>query len=890
MSFDIYSQRQRKIRLRGNWSMKSFYSNPNFLSKLAFAFFAGVVIFVIVLTFLFVWYGRNLPEPGQLTERDMKLSTKIYDRNKKLLYAVYSDENRTYVPLDKIPLALQDATVSIEDKTFYQHGGIDPFGYLRIVKNFITKGQITGGSGITQQLVKNVFFSSERTIKRKIKEFIMSKLVEKKYSKKQILEMYLNEAPYGGTAWGVQAASQQYFGKDVSKLNLLESAILAGLPQSPSYYSPYGVYPKAYVGRTEDVLRRMREDGKITQAQYDQTMKDLKKLKFESFSPKFKAPHFVMYVKSLLEDQFGAATVESGGLSVYTTLDLSLQDDAQKIVKDEVDKQKNLKVGNGAAVILDAKNREILAMIGSKDYFAKDYDGNVNVNLSLRQPGSSIKPLTYAQLLAKGYTASSILMDLKTHFPVDGQADYVPQNYLGNFRGMMQLRFALGNSQNIPAVKAMGIVGLKNFLTTADNLGLHNLAPTSENLSKYGLALTLGGGEVRPLDLINAFAVFPDKGNYKSPIAIDKVVDATGKTVFQNQENRVGKRVFSEEVSYIISHILSDDIARKDVFGAGSYLVIPGHTVAVKTGTTDNKKDNWTIGFTPSYVAGVWVGNNDGSAMSPYVESGASGSSIIWNRIMSRILKNVKNEDFAKPQNVNAVEIDAFSGGPVHGGDSKRTEYFVKGTEPTQEKSIYKKIKVSKNNGKIANETEIARGEYEEKEFVVIREADPVSRDGRNRWQEAIDEWIKSQSDSKYHPPTEISDSKKDEMTVRINNPKDHDRINSNDVQISGEAFSSKDVKELRVFINGEQKGNYDGRKNFDEKFALSDGTYEIKVRGKDSDNREAEVSIRIGVNRDWDFKEQPTPAPTANPTPTSAVPSPTATPTGPSPTAKKND
>lgn len=835
---------------------------------LAKIFFFGSIAFTVLLTFLFVWYGRNLPQPGQLTERDMKLSTKIYDRNNKLLYSVYSDQNRIYVDLDKIPKTLQDATVSIEDKAFFSHRGIDPFGYLRIVKNFLTTGHVTGGSGITQQLMKNVFFSSERSIRRKIKEFIMSIQVEKKYSKQQILEMYLNEAPYGGTAWGVEAASQLYFGKTVSKLNLVESAILAGLPQSPSYYSPFGAYPTAYRERTMQVLRRMKEDGKITGDQYSKALSDLNKIKFSKFSANFKAPHFVMYVKSLLEEQFGAATVESGGLSVYTTLDLDLQDDIQKIVKDEVAKQASLKVGNGASLVLDSKNREILAMVGSKDYFDKNYDGNVNVLLSERQPGSSIKPITYAMLLSKGYTPSSILMDVKTHFPVDGQADYVPQNYLGNFTGVMQIRFALGNSQNIPAVKALGIVGVKNFLTTLDQMGMHNLAPTNANLSKYGLALTLGGGEVRAMDLINAFSTFADRGYYKDPVAISKVLDAKGKVIFQNQKEIKGKKVFGEDVSFLISHILSDDNARSAVFGRGSYLVIPGHTVAVKTGTTDNKKDNWTIGYTPSFTAGVWVGNNDGKAMSPYVESGASGASVIWNRIMARVLKNAKEEIFEKPANVDAVEIDAFSGGPVHGGDSKRTEYFIKGTNPSSDKSIYKKIKVSKNNGKIANSTEIARGEYDEKEFIVIKENDPVSKDGRNRWQEAIDEWLKGQKDDKWHPPTEVSDSKKDEMTVRINSPHDHDKIDSNDVQISAEAFSSKDIKELHVVINGSEKNNYTDKKSFDEKYHLDDGTYEIKVRGKDADGREAEQTIRIGVHRDWDY-QAPTSAPTPTATPT---------------------
>jgi penicillin-binding protein 1C len=878
---DIFNDRINKMK-NSNYQFVADFGKERIIALVSKIFFGGVVFGVLLMTFLFVWYGKNLPEPGTLTARDMKLSTKIFDRNKKLLYSVYSDQNRIYTALDKIPKHLQEATVSIEDKSFYLHGGIDPFGYLRIVKNFITTGHVTGGSGITQQLMKNVFFSSERSIRRKIKEFIMSVQVEKKYTKNQILEMYLNEAPYGGTAWGVEAASQLYFGKDVSKLNLVECAILAGMPQSPSFYSPFGTYPKAYHDRTVAVLRRMKEDKKITASEYTKALSDLEKVQFSKFSGSFKAAHFVMYVKSLLEEKFGAATVESGGLSVYTTLDLRLQDDVQKIVKDEVAKQATLKVGNGASLVLDSKTREILAMVGSKDYFDKNYDGNVNVLLSLRQPGSSIKPITYGMLLSKGYTASSILMDLKTHFPIDGQADYVPNNYMGDFKGIMQLRFALGNSQNIPAVKSLALVGVKNFLATLNDEGMSNLAPTRENLSKYGLALTLGGGEVRAMDLINSFSTFADQGYYKEPVAIEKVLDSKGKVIFQNQENSQGKKIFGEDVSFIISHILSDDNARAAVFGRGSYLVIPNHTVAVKTGTTDNKKDNWAVGYTPSFTAGVWVGNNDGKPMSPYVESGASGASIIWNKIMARVLKDKKEEIFSKPSNVEAIEIDAFSGGVVHGGDSKRVEYFIKGTEPTPDKSIYKKLKVSKNNGKIANSTEIARGEYDEKEFIVIRENDPISQDGRNRWQEAIDEWLKTQSDSKWHPPTEISDSKRDEMTIRINSPHNEDRINSNDVQISAEAFSSKDIKELKVSINGDVKNTYTDRKSFDEKFHLDDGTYEIKVKGKDADGRESEQTIKIGVNRDWNYQvPTATPVPTNTPVPTSGpVPTATKTPT----------
>lgn len=697
------------------------------------------------------------------------------DRNGVVLYDVYREQNRTYVLLNLIPKDLQYATIAIEDKYFYTNDGFSIIGYLRVIKDIILFRRITGGSTLTQQLVKNTLLTSERSIPRKIKEFILAIQVDRKYTKNQILELYLNVAPYGGTAVGAEAASEAYFGKKAKDLDLVESAILAGLPQLPSYYSPYGPYPKAYIGRATDVLRRMREDGYITSKQQKDAVKKLDKVTFVSKNQSIRAPHFSFYVKDLLIKQFGENMVEQGGLQVTTTLDYKLQEKAEEIVNEEVNSARYLGVGNGASVVLNPKNGEILAMVGSRDFFATEsaksngkkvpFEGQFNViTQSLRQPGSSIKPVAYAAALEKGYTAATMLMDIKTTFPNQGDKDYNPENYDKKYHGPVQLRFALGSSLNLPAVKLLALVGIKNMLTTADRMGLTTLAPTDDNTKRFGLALTLGGGEIKPLDLASAYTAFANGGYRTDPVSILKVTDRDGKVLYEKKE--VSKqKVLSPEVAFIISHILLDNNARLLTFGVNSYLNISGKTVAVKTGTTDDKRDNWTIGWTPRILVATWVGNNDNSPMGN-VASGVTGAAPIWRRIILEALKGKPNEDFQKPDNVVAVTIDSVGGGLPIDGQPTRTEYFIKGTEPQGSAPMYKKIKISKKQtNKLANSDEISHGDYDVKDYIVFSENDPVSTDGKNRWQDAINDWIKEnhKDDSKYFPPTETSDFKYDQ-------------------------------------------------------------------------------------------------------------------------------
>lgn len=742
---DYNPRRTRRSRLRK--SNRQLEPKQIFLlSRIIKYIFFGLLALIVITPLLFLWYSRDLPTPGKLIASKYKDSSGIYDRKGILLYSVYTDANRTYVKLSDIPRNLQLATISIEDKDFYKNNGFSPLSYLRVIRNFILGRGLAGASTITQQLVKNVLLTNERTLPRKIKELILAIQVNKRYSKDEILEMYLNNIPYGGAAIGVEAASETYFGKKAKDLTLSESVLLAGLPQSPSIYSPFSGN-KYYINRSQAVLVQMVANRYITKEQADVSLAEIKGFKFSQKNTGIKAPHFVMYVKEQIAKQFGEQALDAGGLRITTTLDYEMQKKAEAIVKDEIDKLKGYRVGNGAAVVTDPKTGEILTMVGSKDYFDTKNDGNFNVAYrGLRQPGSSLKPIIYAAGMEKGYTASTLLMDVKTNFSSGNASmpDYIPVNYDGKYQGPVQVRFALGNSLNIPAVKMLAKVGIKPAMQKAYDMGINEWEPTSANVSKVGLSLVLGGRETTLLHEVKAYGVFANQGVRQDLQSIMKVQDREGKILYEWKKNE-GPRVLSPEISFLISHILLDNNARSLEFGPSSYLVIPGKTVSVKTGTTDEKRDNWTIGYTPSYVIGVWVGNNDNSPMNQAIASGITGASPIWNRITRMVLKDKADEQPYKPADVIAMQIDSLGGGLPHGGQPTRSEYFIKGTEPTSEAPIYQ----SKDG----------------KEYLVFKENDPVSTDGKNRWQEGIDAWINQfhKGDERYNPPDELKNPKKDE-------------------------------------------------------------------------------------------------------------------------------
>lgn len=665
------------------------------------------IIFALIFLLLYVFVLHDLPLPTTLSTREIPQTTKVLDRNGKLLYNVYTEQNRTLVKLEDIPLPLRQATVAIEDREFYKHGSFDILGILRALREIVLHRQLQGGSTITQQLVKSALLTPERTIQRKIKEAILTFFVDKIYSKDQILEMYLNQVSYGGTAWGVEAAAEAYFGKPVKDLSLAEGALLAGLPVAPTYYSPFGAHPELAKARQHEVLRRMAEDGYISSTQAKEA--ENQKLTFTPLSRDIKAPHFVMYVKEQLIQKYGEREVEQGGLKVTTTLDLDIQTFAQDTVASEVANLKGLNVKNGAALVTRPPTGEILAMVGSKDYFAQDEDGNVNVTIALRQPGSSIKPINYAVGLSSGkITPASLFLDVSTCFQVLGQPLYCPQNYDGKFHGPVQMRFALGNSYNIPAVKMLDLNGVDQMIATASAMGI----TTFKDPSRYGLSLTLGGGEVMMTDMATAFGVFANTGIKKDLVSILKVEDNKGKVLEEyknpNLENDLkkldfpdvakidGPQVLSPEVSFLISHILLDQNARSQAFGE-SYLPIAGHAVSVKTGTTDDKRDNWTIGFTPNFLVVTWVGNNDNKPMNQWLTSGVTGAAPIWNKIMRFVLKNQPDLWPKKPEGVVGTSICQISGKlPGDSNCQTRFEYFIDGTVPKETESLKRQILVEK--------------------------------------------------------------------------------------------------------------------------------------------------------------------------------------------------
>jgi len=827
------------------------------IAKLSFFLF----LFVIGSSFLAVVglavVARDLPRPDRIVRKE-GFSTKIYDRNDKLIYDIFEDQRRTPIQLYEVTKDMQNATVAIEDKDFFKHKGFDPKGYVRIVYYLIFKQRLIGGSTLTQQLVKNVLLSPERTPIRKLKELILSLEIESRYSKDQILQMYLNEAPYGGTAWGVQEASVSYFGKDAKDLDLIESAILAGLPQLPSAYSPTGNNPNAYIGRTQAVLRRMKEDGYITDEQEEQALKDLKEVKFVSRGGLLKAPHFVMYVKKILEEKYGERVVELGGLRVTTSVDLDLQEKAQSIVSEEIKKVEKLHITNGAAVIINPKTGEVLAMIGSKNYDDPDYDGKYNVVTAQRQPGSTIKPVTYVSALKKGLTASTMLMDVSTTFPGGDKKEYTPVNYDGKEHGPIQLRYALGNSINIVAVKTLGLVGIKEMLTTAFDMGLTTLEPTGENLRRFGLSLTLGGGEVKLLDLASSYSAFANGGNKVEPVVISKVTDKDG-NILEEFKPVAGKQVLSSGEAFIISNILSDNEARKMTFGENSALKISGRQVAVKTGTTNDRRDNWTIGWSPQVIIGVWVGNNDNSAMGQLV-SGISGAAPIWRRIITEYLKNKQVEEFSVPEGVVQLEVDSVSGYKAHDGFSQRSEYFIKGTEPTGEDPIHPKLKLCRGQNKLATTVDVAKNNYEEKEFFIFKESDPFENEnGENKWQKGIDIWLSKQTDERYYPPIQYCDNN-DSIYIKFNEPADQSQIN-NDFTLRIETVSSNEVLKVEVYIDGSPEKTLTSYP-YELAMNLPDGKHTIKAVATDSAGNQASQETRFGVNVPWNWEPSPTPVP----------------------------
>ena len=636
--------------------------------------------------------AKELPDPGQfVSNRQISQSSKIYDRSGEiLLYEIYDEEKRTIIPFEEIPEQVKQAAISLEDKNFYTHPAFDWRAILRaMIVNFLKGRVVQGGSTITQQLAKNAFLAPEKTFERKFKELILSYWIEKKYSKDEILGLYLNTISYGANTYGIEAASQMYFGKPAKNLNLAEAALLSGLPKAPTYYSPYGSHLNDLMSRKDYALGEMKEMGFIDEEEFERA----KKYEFE-FTPQslgsIKAPHFVMMVKEYLANKYGEDFLKKGGLKIITTLDWNTQQEAETVIKEGAERNEKLYSGKNAALVAqDPKTGQILALVGSRNYFDVKNEGNFNVAASgLRQPGSSFKPFAYLTAFKKSYLPETVVFDAPTEFVPNNSncptivdysnqlADcYHPKNYDEKFRGPINLRHALSQSINVPAVKILYLAGVEDTVKTAQDLGITTLADPW----RYGLSLVLGGGEVKLTDMVNAYSVFAQEGVKREQKLILKIEDAYGNEIESFSDTAT--QVIEPQYARILNDVLSDEEARRPFLGNSFELTtFPDKQVALKTGTSDDKRDAWTIGYTPSLVIGVWAGNN---RQEPMQAGSVLAALPIWSAFMMKVLPNYSTEVFNKPATDQKIEKAMINGeyllpdGQVHD-----ILYFVDKNDP----------------------------------------------------------------------------------------------------------------------------------------------------------------------------------------------------------------
>jgi 1A family penicillin-binding protein len=634
----------------------------------------GIALFFVFCGFIALWISTfQMPDLESFDTRKVTQSTKIYDRTGKiLLYDVHQETKRIVVPFENISKNIKNATVAIEDAEFYQHGGIKISSIIRSVFSNILSGSFSqGGSTITQQVIKNSLLTTEKTISRKLKEWVLSVEIEKIMTKEQILGVYLNGNPYGGTVYGVEEASQAFFGKKSSDVTLAESAYLAAIPKAPTYYSPYGQNKKDLDRRQKLVLSKMLENNFITEEEYNKALKDVVVfLPQEQYG--IKAPHFVEFIKQYLVDKYGEDAITERGFKVITTLNYDLQTKAEEIVKRKaLENKEQFDAENAAIIAIDPKTGQILTMIGSRDYFDKEIDGNFNVTLAHRQPGSTFKPFVYATAFEKGYTPDTVVFDLPTEFqttcnpdgtPIDpnaiissSTACYMPENYDNQYLGPISLRDALAQSRNIPAIKVLYLAGIKDSINTAKSMGIKSL---SNDPNEYGLTLVLGGGEVSLLDMTSAYGVFANDGIRNPYTGILSVEDLQG-NVLETYAS-APQTVLAPNIAETISDVLSDNVAKIPAYGLNSPLFFSSKQVASKTGTTNDYKDAWSIGYTPEIVVGAWAGNNSNKPMVKKV----AGMIIapLWHEVMNVALASTTGEVFVKPQQIDPTIKPALRG------------------------------------------------------------------------------------------------------------------------------------------------------------------------------------------------------------------------------------
>jgi 1A family penicillin-binding protein len=760
-----------------------------------------------------LWWSRDLPDPSNIQQGTVHESTKIYDSTGKHLLYEIGEAKRTYVKLPDMSQHIVKATLAAEDDQFYKHGGIRLSGVLRgIILKPLSGQRAQGGSTITQQLIKNSILSPERTIQRKVKEAVLALELEQRFSKDEILEMYLNAIPYGSRSYGVEAAAQTFFGTSSKDLSVAQAATLAALVQAPTRYSPYGSHLDDLKNRQEYIIGRMSDLGMITKEQAESAKNE--KLAFQGASENIQAPHFVFYIKELLDQEYGERVVEQGGLKIITSLDMRLQLLAEEALKSYKDRLKAGGAENASLVAINPKNGDVLAMVGSIDYFDKEIDGNVNVAVRMRSPGSSIKPFVYAAAFQKGYRPDTILVDVNTDF---GQG-YTPKNYDLAEHGPVSMRVALGNSYNIPAVKTLYLAGVRNAVNLAQAMGLSTLTDPD----RYGLSLVLGGGEVRLLDITSAYGVFANEGTRLPSRAILKVEHGNEVLLDVAKTPVQGTEALDAQTARTVTNVLADNNARAAVFGTRSALQLGIRPVAAKTGTTQDFRDGWTVGYTPSLVTGVWTGNNDNSPMNGK-SAGAHTAAPIWNAFMRKALEGTPIEQFTNPETPPPSQNGVV--------DGRLPEVKGKWVEETQ--TLY------------TLDCPIDAGQprtFKELHDILfyVRKADPNGQPPAQaeadpqfiHWESGVATWIAKHNTEKKDDPNEPIyttslptpscnvGSSEDIPKVRITSPNET-VLKSSPVNVKAEIESSHPIKTVRFLLDGQEIAKRDRSDSYEASFSF---------------------------------------------------------------------
>lgn len=793
---------------------------------------------ILFIAFLFIYYSRQLPDPNRLLGRNVPESTKIYARDESLIYEVHGEIKRTLVNLDQISPDLKNATIAAEDKNFYNHAGISFTGLARsAIVDIIYREKRQGGSTITQQFVKNAVLTRDKSFIRKLKEIIIAIELEARFSKDDILKLYLNEIPYGRNAYGIEAASLSYFNKHANELTLAQSAYLAALPQAPSYYNPSGPNFEDLQNRQKYILNQMEELGYITAEQKEAALNE--QVVFETVKTAIVAPHFVQYIESYLAEKYGEISLQEGGMKVYTTLDPALQKIAETAVSEGA--ARNVSAGgyNAALVAIDPKTGQILAMVGSKDYFGESepagcvqgksclFEPNVNVATSLQQPGSSFKPYAYVTAFGREfkYSPASMLVDVETNF-----GNYTPRNFNLSQNGPVSMRKALAGSLNIPAVKTIALVGEENVVKTARDLGID--APFTD----CGLALVLGGCDVKLVDHTAAYSALANEGKRVEKTGIMKVVSQEGQVLEEYEEK--SEQVLDPQAVYELVSIMSDNTARSFVFGSNSALTLGNRPVAAKTGTTQDFRDGWAMGFTPSLAAGVWTGNNNNA---PMKRDAVMTAGPIWNKFMKEALADKPIEQFPKPSEIKTVTVDAVSGLlPTQYTPETKSEVFADYAVPTKYDNVHVPVEIDSLTGLPATDSTPSDRRVTEI-YTVLHSERPENA----AWEQPVIAWALANG-YKYPPGSGIENPNTDTSDkVAFLSPQANSAIT--DLPFNVNLGVEGEYNKIDLLLDGEivetlEEGDLSGRINKQ----LDDGLHTLAARVSFKDGSSATNRIQI--------------------------------------------